>query len=309
MSMKERNNKVVNMVESIPVEVSEGQKKLFNIVMENIKSFSTSKSRKKRIGIVAIDLSLLFVDSRYQGLREHKHIKKLIDHWDERKLSPIIVVPHTEEFRFAVVDGQGRVMAAKELGYESLYAIVLLDAPNNEHERLKFEAQICCGQDDQTENVKPLEKHPSRVIIEDPAALVLEKMFNKYHITYTDTKGAREASVLGSYPTTYNIANRHGEACLEFIFSIIRNAGWDKEPNGYATFVTESLRDIWTSFPVPSDRNKIHDYLSEKLRDSDPALFSSTARAAYPMRRDTRRACTLYLEDLLIKELGMKKVA
>ena len=46
--------------------------------------------------------------------------------------------------------------------------------------QLKFEAQIFCGQDDQTENVKPLEKHPSRVIIEDPAALVLEKMFNKY---------------------------------------------------------------------------------------------------------------------------------
>ena len=66
--MKERNNKVVNMVESIPVEVSEGQKKLFNIVMENIKSFSTSKSRKKRIGIVAIDLSLLFVDSRSDNL-------------------------------------------------------------------------------------------------------------------------------------------------------------------------------------------------------------------------------------------------
>ena len=43
MSMKERNNKVVNMVESIPAEVSDGQKKLFNIVMENIKSFSTSK--------------------------------------------------------------------------------------------------------------------------------------------------------------------------------------------------------------------------------------------------------------------------
>lgn len=307
--MNENRKKVVSISECVKPQASEEQKKLFNLVMENIKGFSTCKSKKKNIGIVAVDLSLLYVDYRYQGLRTHKKIKKLINNWDERKLGAIVVVPHPEEYRFAVVDGQGRLMAAKELGYETLQAIVLLDAPTDEFERLKFEAEVFIGQDDEIEKVKPLEKHPARVIIGDESALALEKMFKKYNITYTDTKGAREAGVLGSYPTTYLIAQRHGESCLEFIFSIIRNAGWDSEANGFATFVTESLRDIWVTFQNKNDRNRIHKYLSTTLREIDPALFSSNARANYPMRRDTRRACTLYLEDIISENLGLNKVA
>ena len=308
MSLKGRANKVVEIFAQ-NIEVTETQKKLFNMVIDNIRSFSTGKSKKKRIGIVAIDLSLLFVDQRYQGLRTHKKIKKLINNWDETKLTPIVVVPHPEECRFAVVDGQGRLLAAKALGYDTLYAIVLLDAPEDPQERLKFEAEYFISQDDEMENVKPLEKHLARVIIGDEAALALDNMFKYYNISYTDTKGAREAGVLGSYPTTYDIAKRHGKVCLEFIFSIIHNASWDVEPNGYATFVTESLKDIWTSFQIPSDRNKIYEYLSEFLRNIDPCQFSSNARAAYPMRKDTRRACTLYLEDLILDNLGMKKTA
>lgn len=283
------------------------QKRLFNLVMENIKGYSTCKSKKNLIGIVAIDLSLLYVDDRYQGLRAHKKIKKLINNWDERKLSPIIVVPHPEEYRFAVVDGQGRLMAAKELGYETLQAIILLDAPENENDRLKFEAEIFIGQDDQTEEVKALEKHLARVIIGDKSAIALENMFNKYNVAYTDTKGAREAGVLGSYPTTYDIARVHGETCLEFIFSIIENAGWNTESNGYATFVTESLMNVWVQFF--KDRDKVYTFLCKELREIDPTLFSSNARAAYPMRRDTRKVCTLYLEDIIHKKLGLPVMA
>lgn len=294
-----KNKEVAKLV------VTEEQKKLFNLVMENIKGYSTCKSKRKRIGIVAIDLSLLYVDKRYQGLRTHKKIRKLIDNWDERKLGAIVVVPHPEEYKFAVVDGQGRLMAATELGYETLQAIVLLDAPEDENERLKFEAEIFISQDDETEKVKPLEKHPARVIIGDETALILEDIFNRYEITYTDSKGAREAGVLGSYPTTYDMARIHGKSCLDFIFSIIKNAGWDNEKNGYATFVTESLRDIWVQFA--NNREDIYKYLSEELRNIDPILFSSNAKAAYPMRRDTRKSCKLYLEDIICGHLGLPR--
>ena len=58
MSLKERANKVVEIFAQ-NIEVTEAQKKLFNMVIDNIRSFSTGKSKKKRIGIVAIDLSLV----------------------------------------------------------------------------------------------------------------------------------------------------------------------------------------------------------------------------------------------------------
>ena len=50
-------------------------------------------------------------------------------------------------------------------------------------------------------------------------------MSKKYGITFVSTKGQRDESILGSYTDTYSIAKVHGEKCLDFIFSIIANAG------------------------------------------------------------------------------------
>ena len=131
-------------------------------------------------GSAVVPLSLCFVDVRYQGMRTHKHLNRLRNKWDERKLTPIILVWHLEEHRFAIVDGQGRFIIAGEKGIDRLNAIILMDAPEDLNERLKFEAEYFIGQDSEGENVKPLEKHLSRVIIGDVAAVSLEKLLNKY---------------------------------------------------------------------------------------------------------------------------------
>lgn len=237
-------------------------------------------------------------------MREHKKIKRLENRWDERKLTPIIIVPHPEESRFAVVDGQGRCSVAKNKGIACLNAIVLMDAPEDLNERLKFEAEYFINQDAEVENVKPLEKHLSRVIIGDDAATILDDLLKKYNIRFVGKKGRREESVLGSYTDTYAIAKVHGKKCLEFIFSIIENAGWNKEPNGYSTYVMRALREIWIAHP--NDRDIIHTYLSKELRKIDPRLFGANSRAKYP-QRDYRSSCTLYVEDLVCDGLGIVK--
>jgi len=84
-------SKVVElMVDKKATDVSESQKELFKTIMDNVRAFSNEKSRCK-IGIAAVPLSLLFVDERYQGLRTHSKLKKLISNWDERKLGWIII--------------------------------------------------------------------------------------------------------------------------------------------------------------------------------------------------------------------------
>ena len=193
---------------------------------------------------------------------------------------------------------------APEKGMDRLNAIILMDAPEDLNERLKFEAEYFIGQDSEVENVKPLEKHLSRVIIGDSAAVSLDKLLNKYGIKFVATKGNREESVLGSYTDTYSIVKVHGEKCLDFIFSIIDNAGWNKETNGYATFVMRALREVWIAHP--NDRKEIHRYLSKELRQIDPALFSAEAKSKYP-KRDHRVSCVLYVEDLVCDGLGIEK--
>lgn len=279
----------------------------FNDIVANIKPLMTAgkgKNQRAITGSAVVPLSCCFVDSRYQGMRTHKHLNRLKNKWDERKLTPIILVPHPEEYRFAVVDGQGRCLVAPEKGMDRLNAIILMDAPEDLDERLKFEAEYFIGQDSEVENVKPLEKHLSRVIIGDSAAVSLDKLLNKYGIKFVATKGNREESVLGSYTDTYSIVKVHGEKCLDFIFSIIDNAGWNKETNGYATFVMRSLRETWVAHP--NDRKEIHRFLSKELRQIDPALFSAEAKVKYP-KRDHRVSCVLYVEDLVCDGLGIEK--
>ena len=271
----------------------------FNDIMANITPMMTEgKGRNQRIitGSAVIPLPLCFIDPRYQGMRQHKQIIRLERGFDKRKLAPITVVPHPEESRFAVVDGQGRCMVAPKKGMDRLYATVLMDAPEDIDERLKFEAEYFIGQDSEVENVKPLEKHLARVIIGDTSAVALDKLLHKYDIKFVSTKGNRCESVLGSYTDTYSIVKVHGEKCLDFIFNIIKNAGWDKESNGYATFVMRALREAWVSHP--NNRMEINKYLSKKLRNIDPCQFSSNAKAKYPMR-DSRMSCVLYVEDLV----------
>jgi len=279
----------------------------FNDIVANIKPLMTvGKGKNQRVitGSAVVPLSLCFVDSRYQEMRSHKHLNRLRNKWDVRKLTHIILVLHPEEYRLAVVDGQGRIIVAPEKGLDHLNAIILMDAPEDPEERLKFEAEYFIGQDSEVENVKPLEKHLSRVIIGDSAAVSLDKLLNKYGIKFVATKGNREESVLGSYTDTYSIVKVHGEKCLDFIFSIIDNAGWNKETNGYATFVMRALREVWIAHP--NDRKEIHRYLSKELRQIDPALFSAEAKAKYP-KRDHRVSCVLYVEDLVCDGLGIEK--
>ena len=294
---------------SVVVAMNEETRRMeqFNDIVANIKPLMTiGKGRNQRVitGSAVVPLSCCFVDSRYQGMRTHKHLNRLKNKWDERKLTPIILVPHPEEYRFAVVDGQGRCLVAPEKGMDRLNAIILMDAPEDLSERLKFEAKYFIGQDSEVENVKPLEKHLSRVIIGDSAAVSLDKLLKKYGIKFVTTKGNREESVLGSYTDTYSIVKVHGEKCLDFIFSIIDNAGWNKETNGYATFVMRSLREVWIAHP--NDRKEIHRFLSKELRQIDPALFSAEAKSKYP-KRDHRVSCVLYVEDLVCDGLGIEK--
>lgn len=295
------------MSKVVAMSNEERRREQYNDTIANIKPLMTiGKGRNQRTitGSVVVPLSCCFVDERYQGMRTHKRLNRLRNKWDERKLTPIILVPHPEEYRFAIVDGQGRSRVAPEKGMDRLNAIVLMDAPDDLNERLKFEAEYFIGQDTEVENVKPLEKHLSRVIIGDEAATILDKLLKKYNIKFVANKGQREESVLGSYTDTYSIAKVHGEKCLDFIFSIISNAGWDKESNGYATFVMRALREVWVAHP--NHRNAIHDYLSFGLRQLDPSLFGANARTKYP-KRDHRISCVLYTEDMVCDGLGIEK--
>ena len=277
---------------------------MYKMIMKNLKPFAYQDG-KVIMCSGDIPLELLYVDERYQGLRKHPNLNRLRTKWDITKLTPITLVPHPEEYRFAVVDGQGRCILAPEKGMDSLPAIILMAAPEDPEERLKYEASYFIGQGTEDEKLKPTEKHLSRVIVGDKAALIMENILNKYKVTFVSTKGNRSESVLGSYSKTYQIAkNKEGEECLEFIFSIIENAGWNQEKNGYSKTVIIAIRNI---FMAHKDyREEIHELLSKELRQVNPELFIANGISSYP-KRGQIAACSLYVEDIVCNALNIQK--
>lgn len=279
----------------------------FNMIMRNVKPLMTIGQGKNMKVITATSIlpfSLLRIDKRYQGMRPHPQIDKLRKKWDVRKLTPIITVAHYDEGIFNVVDGQGRCIVAPEKDLEGLPAIILMDAPEDPEERLKFEAAFFIAQDSEVETVKPVEKHLARCILGDYAAVTLDKLMKRYGISFTNEKGQRDKAVLGSYNDTYGIAHSHGEQCLDFIFSIIENSGWNKEANGYAVDLMRAFKNIWCEYRY--NRNEIHSFLSRRLRHLSPQQFVAESRAKYPNRGHSTQT-TLLMEDLVCDELGIEK--
>lgn len=67
----------------------------------------------EEIAIIKIPVELMEVDSRYQtDERTERDLQYLVRNWDERKLMPLMGVPHWEEGKVYIVDGYGRWIAS-----------------------------------------------------------------------------------------------------------------------------------------------------------------------------------------------------
>lgn len=102
--------------------------------------------QNKKIAIISIPVELMEIDTRYQtDERTERDLQYLVRNWDERKLMPLLGVPHWEEGKVYIVDGYGRWIASQLVDkkrYQDLEVQVIFTAPTNPNERLAFEAEL-----------------------------------------------------------------------------------------------------------------------------------------------------------------------
>lgn len=292
----------------VNITVTEAQKTLYETTCNNMTECGRKGNGKYSC---SIPVSLLQVDSSYQRIdtRTSKKLKSLANYWCEDKLTPIIVVPHPEEYCFYIIDGYGRFIVSTTMlqsKYKALDAIVLTKVPKGYKERQKFEAELFIGQGTEVERITPVQMHNARLLIGNTPAIILQGMLDKYNVSYVNKPGQRDKAILGSYTTAYEIAQKHGKACLDFIFSIITNAGWRDETNGYSKTIMKSLQDIWCAYATPELHKEMHEYFSKELREIDPGLLIAQARSRYP-ERDPKQTTALYLADMLMEDLYFEK--
>ena len=81
------------------------------------------------IAIIRIPVELMEVDSRYQtDERTERDLKYLTNNWDERKLMPLLGVPHWEEGKVYIVDGYGRWIASQIVDKDKYKDSFLVDS-------------------------------------------------------------------------------------------------------------------------------------------------------------------------------------
>ena len=229
----------------------------------------------EEIAIIKIPVELMEVDSRYQtDERTERDLQYLVRNWDERKLMPLMGVPHWEEGKVYIVDGYGRWIASQIVNkkkYKDLKVQMILNAPTNPEERLEFEAEMYAFQNRDVKDLTPIQKHGAMMVLHDPSTETLENMRKKYGFEYVASKGNREASVLGSYTETY---------------------------------IMRSLRDIYKLYA--NDREATKEFLIEELRQITPVGLKAKATVKYPML-DMKTAVSLYTEDMVVKNLGLEQ--
>lgn len=257
-----------------------------------------------------IPVELLTIDTSYQTLdrtNRESDILRLASHWDENKLEPITVVPHVEECRFYVVNGYGRWQASQmqKPKYEYLCANVLLGAMKmSVEERRKFESELFAYQNREVSKLKPIQLHGALKNLGDPNAILIEEFIQKYKFSFVGTPGRRNEGVFGSYSDLYITIKRKGAECLEYIFSICAQGGFDRKPNGYASYIIRALQDIWSLYPADREATKM--FLSDYFRQIDPIHIRADAQAKYPIL-ECRTACSLLIEDKVIENLSLSR--
>lgn len=259
--------------------------------------------------IIKVPVRLLAIDTRYQvDIRTKRHLGYLVNNWDERKLLPLVGVPHDEEGIIALVDGMGRTKASQIVDpqkYEYMECMVLLDYPSDQEDRLRFEAELFAHQNKDVAKLSLVQKHGALRCLDDKAILIMDKMKDKYGFEYIYNPGKRRAGVIGSYSELYHTCKLKGEECISYIFDIIKNSAFDRKQDGYAVYVVRSLRDAWTYYP--ENRNETLEFLSEYLRKYEPSKFKADAVSKYKML-DYKTAVSLHVEDLIVESFNVDHV-
>lgn len=266
------------------------------------------KDAGKNVAIVSLPVELMEIDSRYQTeARTERDLRYLTNNWNENKLLPLIGVPHWEEGKVYLVDGYGRWIASQVVDkkkYKELDVMLILNAPSNADDRLEFEAEIYAYQNKQVAKMTAIQKHGAMIVLHDTPTEILEKMKSRYGFEYSAEKGNREASVLGSYTETLRLCAIDNGKAAEYVFDVCEGAGFDRKSNGYASYVMRGLRDIYRIYA--NNREDTKEFLIKELRKITPISLKANAVVKYPML-DFRTASSLYLEDLVVDNIGLEQ--
>lgn len=252
-----------------------------------------------------VPIALCKTDNRYQRAEftTDSAIGKLVRLWDDRLMDPIKVVPHNDEEKFYVVDGNHRCEAEIIRGNAYILAEILTDMPNKANEVLKAEASIFCAQNNAIDQLTPQDKHNAKCVMGIPENLIIDRVAKKYGVGILKAKNRyKKANTISAYTEVERTARTHGEQLLDDYFYIITQAQWNDSIDGFSQ---RSVRGICNVLAYHSDDiAQVKRALIPLMKKHTCKELIEKAKEKYSDRYEATQI-TLYLEDYLHDVCGL----
>lgn len=270
---------------------------MFNMVLKNEHTIA---------GKVFADIPLKLLEvGDYQRVEfaSEKKILQLAASFDKNLMDPLTVVAHPEEGKFYVINGYHRKRAVEINGKDdSIACEILQNLSDDPVVRRREEADLFRRQMETLDKLSPVAMHKANLICNDIPSWHLDQLVSKYGINYkTNLNRGRCVNTLTGFTTALRVSKVYGKEMLDDIFYVLHKSMWTMESKGLGNVAISILRNIFVYDPETRE-NK--DKIVEIFREISPKKFIGRATTRYETRSENV-AASLYLEDLLIEELGI----
>ena len=233
-----------------------------------------------------VPLDLLNLSPEYQRDRGTK-ANDLVRNWDDRLCDDILVSFRDGEFN--VVDGQGRCMAARQLGRSSIGCKII------EGLTLQDEAMVFATQTNGVRKLTSYDRFRAEIIAEDKTSLEIKKICEEYNVRISKPN-YYETGSLYSLSRIKRIYVSDGEETIRWIFDTIKRAGWHDVHNAYSERILSALQKVYKQYTQYSE--EVQNKLILLFRKDPPDVIAAKAKLDFISYGQTE-AITAYLDKYI----------
>lgn len=265
--MKEKLTEGLRELPEVFSRMEEGEKKMHIMRMSLVGIIGAPLPPNTTAEIEYVPIDRLFVDHRYQANLSPARVRRIQEAYNPIAAG-LLLVGARDNGMFAVIDGQHRLEAMKNLGATHALCVVVFGLS------LPQEAFLFKACNTNRKRPKAIDVFRARLVGCDPVALEIKGIVESfgYRIGFTDKKPSRRGLVcVGALDTIYS---RRGADGLRKALAVVFEA-WPDNTLANQAIVIDGVNRFLTHY---EDEISI-EQLTGRLSKYDPAILLREARA------------------------------
>ncbi|MBJ6722409.1 ParB N-terminal domain-containing protein [Bacillus sp. PR5] len=183
-----------------------------------------------------VPVAQIYTDHNYQRELDERRVQKLVRAFAWTKFGAISLIESGLE-KFAVVDGQHRLEAARRLGFERVPSSITNAG------QFKTEAEIFLALNRDRKNVTPIERYWAGLAAEDPETVRAKKVLDACGCEVSPTMGVKKPNYTAAITALMRSISYYGEKATREAIEIIRES-WPEDANALRGVIIMGLAAV-----------------------------------------------------------------